>query len=318
MKIRVAFAVLVLAVPALAVDLSGVLEWSMPEGKVARVEVGDEMVWPAIPYVTNGLIAYWDGAWNSGIGMHDAGASNPTELVAGLSTTLDGTIPVEGNAFLFGSGNISFQLPAFNSAINEGNATVEIVLAKDGDYVGNGGFIAFGGRSTRGFWIWQSSGYLISSCSYHAKSGEYTPIYFDADGTNTLAFQLTTAVSNKYFCNGLTAGYVQRYSTDLAGNADGYVGRLPTYNQGVAKVFAIRIYARALSDDEIALNSVMDTVRFHFAPVSVYATAFSLSPHLSPAIQPATFAPAAFDSEDFPEDLDDFADAPDDTPAAEE
>lgn len=268
-----------LSLPSRAADLAGCLAWEIPEGPVARVEVDGATVWPCIPYATNGLIAMWDGIWNSGIGVHDTRAEKPTELVADLPTTLTGTMPVEGNAFLLGSGSLQFSLPAIVPAINEGHATVEIVLAKNGPYVGNAGYIAFGNNTTRGFWTWQNQSFLIYACSYRAAGNtEFTKIQFNPVGTNSVAFQLTSATTNKFFCNGSTAGTFKRNSTGLGDNPDCRIGVLPSYSgRPAVKVFSIRIYDRALSDGEIAHNAAIDAVRFGIVSEAPSAAMLSAS-----------------------------------------
>ncbi len=269
---RLSFLILVAALPALAVDFDGVLSWRIPEGEVARVEVGGEVVWPIIPYVTNGLVAYWDGVWNAGVGVHDATAEKPEELVSGLETTLSGTIQAEDNAFLLGSGNLQFNLPAIIPAINEGHATVEIVLAKHGTPLRNGGYLAVGGNNTRGFWFWQREDAIFSACSYHARR-EYNEVLFDTPATNSFAFQLTAATTNTCFLNGAPTFTITRFETALAENSTCCIGRLPGYSShGVAKVFAIRIYDRALADAEIARNAAIDAARFGFDVVEAAST----------------------------------------------
>lgn len=295
MKALLALLLLTLATSVLAIDFSGVLSWTIPEGDVARVEVGGETVWPSIPYVTNGLVAMWDGAWNAGIGRHDASAEKPIELVSGISTTLTGTIPVDGNAFLLGSGDLSFNLPAIVPAINEGHATIELVMARHGRAVYNGGYLAFGPNNTRGFWVWQNAEVLISGFSYHSSGAQFNDIRYDNSATNTIAFQLTTAATNNVFFNGTTLLHITRRATDLP-DSSCYIGVLPTYNtRASAKVFAIRIYDRALTDDEISNNAAIDAVRFQFGSSAVNANVLSLSPALSPAIRPAAFSAAPSD-----------------------
>lgn len=51
--------------------------------KVSSAWLGTQKVWPewTNPYVTDGLIAMWDGEWNAGPGIHDPQASVWKDLI---------------------------------------------------------------------------------------------------------------------------------------------------------------------------------------------------------------------------------------------
>ena len=217
-------------------------------------------------YVQDGLIAQWDGIENVGYGVHDANATKPVELVAGLETELTGTIPADEKSFTLGSGYLKLNSPEILSAINEGRFTVEIAISKNGTYVHNGGIFAVGPNASRGFWLYQQDTAFCNACSYHGGSSNFNNIGYNLDGTNTLSFALSAETTNYWYVSGAPASaIITRFSTDVAVDSDMYIGLLPgSYNaKPNARVFAIRIYGRTLTAAEIAKNAAIDRRRFN-------------------------------------------------------
>ena len=217
----------------------------------------------SLSYVQEGLIAQWDGIENAGRGQHDPNAAYPVELVSGIEQTLTGTMPAHDSWFELGSGYLHFTSASISNALNEGHATIELVIAKNGSYVHNGGFIGFGG-TTRGFWAYQQ-GTLLTAYSYHARaSGEYQNINYNADGTNTVYFLLGGAngSASSYGANGARINNVTRFSTDC--DDDCYIGALSALpdTRPTAQVFSIRVYNRILTEEELRRNSRIDKDRF--------------------------------------------------------
>ena len=210
------------------------------------------------------LIAQWDGIENAGRFKHDPDAAYPVELVNGLEQTLTGTIRTGDRCFELGQGYLHFTSSAIAAAINEGHATVELVIAKNGSYCHNGGFVAFG-KTTRGFWAYQQSGAFLNSYSYHAKvSGQFADVGYNESGTNTVAFVLgETSEASSWLENGIDKGRMTRYATDC--DSDCYIGTIAGDWLGTkanAKVFSIRVYDTVLTADELAANRLIDESRF--------------------------------------------------------
>ena len=225
--------------------------------------------WSASSYVQDGLYAQWDGIENAGDGCFDASRTCPAELKGNISPVLSGTMPVDGNGFLFGSGDLSFTSSEIIRSLNEGHATLEMVLAENGDFVQNGGFFCCG-TASRAFWCYQQAEGLVRAYSYHAApSGEYTNINWcpaGSGGTNTLSFALggDSSYGSFWATNGESEAYLSRKTTDCDESDTCYLGALylPKLVRPQAKGFSIRIYNRQLTWDEVKANAAIDEDRF--------------------------------------------------------
>ena len=215
-------------------------------------------------YVQTGLIAQWDGIENVGYGKaHDADAECPSELTGNVRATLSGTMPASDKYFALGSGYLAFSSDAIKAAVNEGSATVELRVEKNGAYCQNGGFVHFG-DSTRGFWIWQQTAAFVNGHSYHAKpSGEHDTLGYDDNGANTLSFVLgLTSEDSYYSVNCSRRRGLTRFGTPM-NDSTCHIGRLNSDTTlANAKMYSLRVYDRPLSEGEMLWNSIVDQVRF--------------------------------------------------------
>lgn len=219
-------------------------------------------------YVSDGLIAQWDGIDNAGRGVHDAGAGQPVELVNGLAATLTGTMPAGADHFTLGSGYLTFNAPAVVAACNAGHATVEVLMASDGATVHNGGILAFG-DTTRAFWIYERSNgetrHLIGDFTYHgAIAGDFQGLNVLANGaTNLYSFALGTTDSRMRI-DGADAATLQRFAIDCpdAVCRIGSLGERWAGTRARAKIFSIRVYDRLLTAADRARNREVDELRF--------------------------------------------------------
>ena len=73
------------------------------------------------PYVTDGLVAMWDGEWNAGGGVHDPNATVWKDLIGGFDLT------VNSNAFFSQYGLCSYD----NSSVTKGMAYRDETIPQD-------------------------------------------------------------------------------------------------------------------------------------------------------------------------------------------
>ena len=82
------------------------------------------------PYVTDGLIAMWDGEWNAGPGKHDANAANWKDCVNGYIATFNGNVTI-GDNYIDAAEGISAPVSVGEdvvTAIRSGAMTYETVM----------------------------------------------------------------------------------------------------------------------------------------------------------------------------------------------
>lgn len=267
MRPCVAFAVLSLAVQALALDLSSAVMWSIPEGEVSRVEVDGATVWPCIPYATNGLIAYWDAVWNAGLGVHDSATStwidlstnhfDATQRVAtGWSWTNDAYVAEGANwqGFLVPSGFTAL----FDAA--RGGHTIEIISSMS---------------ATRRMTIFGAYAYYSVNFEYFPLNGQpsfrwyynSTPsqTFTVPTPTNRQSFAVVSSSTGTYgYMNGALMAQNTTNAYVSTNRGSFVIGGEPARNtmSMAGEICAIRVYDRPLSQAEIAHNVAIDAVRF--------------------------------------------------------
>ena len=212
-------------------------------------------------YVQSGLIAQWDGIDNVGTGTHDPTATTWKDLKGSLDMTLTakGWWNSHGNAlFVNGMGAQGTNAaPAYK--------TIEVVYRM----TKNGGRLLFvSGRASR-------------IVAFDSATGSPKKIYFNGAVSNKgvqwpfdtteVCFAAATydddTVSNAYF-NGAVRNDV--YVDNQWGTGDGKVavGNRSSGDSSYrwfGEVYAIRLYDKVLTDEEIAANRAIDQERFMLA-----------------------------------------------------
>lgn len=205
-------------------------------------------------YVQSGLIAQWDGIDNQGTGTHDPTATTWKDLKGSLDMTLTakGSWTADGNAlYVTGAG-------AQGASATPAYKTIEIVYKM----TAAGGRILFSSGINTRFVVFDSDG---------------TKLYFDGSTTtkniaysydaNTMRFAAATydgsTVSNVYF-NSNVRNDDTHYNTWGTGDGKVAVGdrSLSKSYPWTGEVYAIRLYDRVLTDEEIASNCAIDKARF--------------------------------------------------------
>lgn len=246
------------------------------------------------PYVTDGLIAMWDGEWNAGGGKHDPNATTWVDLVGGYVATC-GTVPpvwganytevatdttITGGTYTKGVWVSNATFTDLYPLLSAGGYTMEFVgyTTTDRQYL-NVPFCSFGNTSISGTWYGGSIAYYYNTggSAYPCWNGKYTATTTagtQADirsGTSTdianKVFQYVAAVD---FDNNETRCYrdgrfVGQYEfAQISGNAFGRWFYSPL--QGLYpknRAYRSSLYSRALTADEIAANYAVDKARFN-------------------------------------------------------
>ncbi len=218
-------------------------------------------------YVTNGLIHHWDAIDNTGSG-HDSSASVWADLVGNNNLTILGSSITWGGNYLNFGGTTGHKLLSANNAETSGGKTVEVVFKPDSV---------------------QSAAVICAFCNEEndtADSNAYGKINIYSDNTinckgeSSSCYQTGLAaltdlnsISASYSANTtISACYVNAVAKTANGATHSLrgsskkisVGASPTsYNYAFkGKIYAIRIYNKILTAEEVAQNYSVDVARF--------------------------------------------------------
>lgn len=213
------------------------------------------------PYITDGLIAMWDGEWNAGGGVHDPNATVWKDLIGSLDINIPSSATIADKYLKMTSGSTS-SANTFTIDTTSDYA-VELVFAA-------------GDSGEGGNWVRWRFGYLLgaSFATMYFSLGNYwggnrvfnTPATFNMfNGTSSADGRVVTATFNikqseskfDIYYNGAKR-YVDK-STDSTKSADKIefiTGSRAQYT------FRANIYNRLLTADEIAANCAIDAERF--------------------------------------------------------
>ena len=207
------------------------------------------------PYVTDGLIAMWDGEWNAGGGVSDPTTGKILDLCGGEPFVVDaakGTLT--GKSLLF-----SGRSATCNRTMTD-FGTVECVARLDS------GRIIFYGCTKNGTTglgddfsaiRGAGAGEFCEFCFPQGVSRSVIPIQYN------VAYTLSSSGSNRYR-DGVLVESTLRGNTWGNQTVIDIGGRVSTSNyDGAGELFALRVYSRDLTADEIAANCAIDKQRFN-------------------------------------------------------
>ena len=208
------------------------------------------------PYVTDGLVAMWDGEWNADGGVHDASATTWKDLTGnGCDAALNGSYSWGDKSWNVESTS-GRGLATWNIAGPFTDQTIEIVIHP----TGNSGW----GRIMA---EWSAMATLV------LKGAAVWMVAWGADsgtavqGYNELALHRHRIV---YRYNDSFDYYIDsnkvwtRSATGGSGGGTCYFANRSDFNRGIdAKYYCVRLYNRALSAAELLANEIVDAQRFN-------------------------------------------------------
>lgn len=218
-----------------------------------------------IPYITDGLVAMWDGIWNAGVGVHDQNATTWKDLVTGINPSVTGSLSWGTDKAVFdGSTVLSFDSENIRSIVNSGNTTVECVCLRnvrknyDGPFMfaGNRGILVNGSS----FNTWDSVSYLGAYKNHQTRNGlnVLNRVILNAS-LKTLNYQVTEFSSKSILISGSFVRTSGSTSSSACKIGYGYDACMKGY------IHAIRIYNRSISASELDVNYAVDVARFNLA-----------------------------------------------------
>lgn len=219
------------------------------------------------PYVTDGLVAMWDGEWNAGGGVHDPNAQSWVDLTGNHSLSQIGADDSFGNNyFLHGSnGVLTCEANDFRDAIISKQNAVELVFQRNTQQIQDCapfGLVSSPNANTaRGWWIWCDRYGTFQDFRIRQQSGGSSfleSLSLSWENLNSYSF-----VDTKVYVNGQDTGLSAQDGTYTSIGNVIQLGRLGGYNFFKGKIYSIRIYSRALNAAEIAANYAIDKARFN-------------------------------------------------------
>ena len=219
----------------------------------------------ASEYIQDGLVAMWDGIENVGLGSHDFNATKWIDLVDGkiLPTTSSTVYCKKDCLYRYGTWVVGGSASSPIDATYDGEWTIETVVSLEGiSYLNQARpFISFSNYTIRvpnitvtgtaQVWLSNIGGWSVATAPFGrmaftlVRNGNVYYIYVNGELTyvktdkNNLDWNPTNCIIS------------QNHLSD----ADG--------NQSTSDNCAIRVYNRALSEEEVQLNFALDALRFN-------------------------------------------------------
>ena len=227
------------------------------------------------PYVTEGLLAMWDGEWNVSVGVHSdtatvwkdiSGNGNDCELTDGNYEWWDGAI--------FGLNRTSGIIGKLAVASLGTVGMVEIVCnpgyGRDMQDISNG--IILSGGFGDGILIVRIMGYASRKVC-QVLSGTHLSGWYQTPGYGTRQEDRTVSISTgisgsdtvSWFYNGLPIASPYNFVLGFAQSQYVCIGGYRTTDQRypfVGPIYCIRVYSRQLTAEEVAWNFALDKERF--------------------------------------------------------
>ena len=214
------------------------------------------------PYITNGLVAMWDGIMNGKNGQHDPNGGL-VELISGTQTYIRRGSYVVNDDCIRGDNVViaSSSIPAIMNLDGSGELTIEGICSND-----NGGRpIQFANNHPFSSTMFQPNGTFWmahDSCTESALTSKWSSGFKpNQRRSRTLVVSATTV---QWFIDGIPDASSPRTKNFTISNLPFSVfGWDWDYGfPAVGDFCAVRIYNRALTADEIAHNYKIDKIRF--------------------------------------------------------
>lgn len=208
------------------------------------------------PYVTDGLVAMWDGEWNAGGGVHDASTGSIADLCGGAPFVLEGNGAITSNALSFNgmSARCNRMISTFG--------TVECCYR-----LNSGRIVFFGcvkyqtGNTTPDFYaIWNRIGTtgspIMEICGRQN-------VFIGQPHYSYGARSTVSRCGVDAFHNGVLSNDVDFKNTWGNQSVITVGGRVSTTSyDGAGELYNLRVYSQELTAAEIAANYAIDKERF--------------------------------------------------------
>ena len=231
------------------------------------------------PYITDGLVAMWDGEWNAGFGIHNPLATTIKDLIGTNDLILAPTSQIRPNSFTVESENgcVTKNVVSPNDVV-----TIEIVATLTGSRLGGYGALPgfIGGLSWNNSPFAQIRPTRLDNVTSWQNIDCYSLkfIYSDSDmdrivlddlgAFRSLSFSRDvlseTPIYDAYLDGEMK--FTSRKSTPSSGTLStsklSFIANSVLGSCSMGEVKTIRVYNRRLTADEVKQNFLVDDVRF--------------------------------------------------------
>lgn len=218
------------------------------------------------PYITDGLVAMWDGEWNAGGGVHDSSATTWIDLSGTGNANYPSSYTLDGNSFTFLASS-SNRMPLFLPSVN-GERTIEIVARAKDDTVfsNNPRWFSFVVRGSRLECDTTQSGNRTNFSFADKNEAFRNRLYYENISATTIQHIACSLSSDDiiFFVNGSVRTPTQGSSSNFLGDGENlFLGEYNYTSFMHEQVYCVRCYSKALNLDEISQNHDVDVVRFN-------------------------------------------------------
>ena len=239
-------------------------------------------------YVSDGLIAMWDGDDNQGTGAHDPSATTWVDLTGRHSPMTFTAAPTVGATYYdLSAGGGGTPAKDIAEALNDGKTTIEVVcnvrsLVNDSTLFAcvDGTDTSTHAAGNRIVWVRHTSGYVVACCEY--KETQYHSLcnvdsQFGTVRSYVFEFNADDAPNaSKIFVDGVYNQTVSSRENKKGNAANAWFSlaqRVCAAGASAAisdlRIHCVRVYNRILTADEIAANHAQDVARFFGATHAV-------------------------------------------------
>ncbi|MBR2355252.1 MAG: sigma-70 family RNA polymerase sigma factor [Kiritimatiellae bacterium] len=224
-------------------------------------------------YVASGLVAQWDGIDNAGRGVHSAAPTVWKDLVGSGDVTIPYWVEVRDNSLVSVGDTVTRTAPTLSSiaGITGDDVTIEVVArrvrwTKTDNYLNLQSVISS---------PWGNFGYRLqydnrffSLLPPNGSNVTQTRLYNMIDSSNLATMRQTMAARITRNSTDAVNDFVISGAKTTLNYDNTYTGTLPSiwtfFNNTRTEVefFAIRVYNRRLTDEELAANAAIDQRRF--------------------------------------------------------
>ncbi len=204
-------------------------------------------------YIQDGLVAMWDGVENAGWGVHDANATAWKDLVGNCDLTLQGNAVFNDKGlFLDGA---SYAMREIDDSYWDTVGTLDVGV----DMQAEGTLATIGGRGT-------DFALILLNRAYEGRNGVYyrraMSAYGWSKGFRSVCRRGRYGTFN-IFEDGLElASDNTNWANPVVANAVFIGASSPTSRLMKGVVHCVRVYNRALTDEEVRQNHAIDKERF--------------------------------------------------------